>query len=121
MTPPPRFDTLGRRISRRKDASPLPRGLRACAWCGTVKMFRSGRRYCGYVCAAHGRTMAIGDVEMVARATRASHASAAKRAQAVIARLAGMTPLEAYRLGRKLGYTDGYQSGAYKARRRVAA
>jgi hypothetical protein len=83
-------------------------------------MFRSGRRYCGYVCAAHGRTMAIGDVEMVARATRASHAAAAKRAQATIARLAGMTPIEAYRLGRKLGYTEGYQSGAYKARRRAA-
>jgi hypothetical protein len=117
----PRLDAIGRRMTRRKDASPLPRGLRACAWCGTVKRFRTGRRYCGYVCAAHGRTMAIGDVEMVARATRASHASAAKRAQAVIARLAGMTPIEAYRLGRKLGYTDGYQSGAYKARKRVAA
>jgi hypothetical protein len=55
-----------------------------------------------------------------AQATRASAAAAAAREADVVAKVAGLTPVEAYRYGRDLGYACGWNAATYRARRGVA-
>jgi hypothetical protein len=107
-------------MSPRKDASPYPAGWRLCAWCRCSKLFRSGRRYCGPRCAAFGRTVTMAEGRLQAQAARASAAAAAAREADVLAKVAGLTPVEAYRYGRDLGYAQGWNSATYRARRGVA-
>ena len=107
-------------MSPRKDASPYPAGWRLCAWCRCSKLFRSGRRYCCPRCAAFGRTVTMDEGRLQAQATRASAAAAAAREADVVAKVAGLTPVEAYRYGRDLGYAQGWNAATYRARRGVA-
>jgi hypothetical protein len=100
----------------------MPRKLspRACAWCDTVKPMKLGQRYCCRKCSAYGQKISRSEADIASIVRRASAAAAAKRAADVLARVQDMTTIEAYRYGRKLGYTDGYNSHAYKVRRRAA-
>jgi hypothetical protein len=52
-----------------------------------------------------------------AQAARASAAAAQAREAAVQATVAGLTPVEAYRYGRDLGYAAGWNSATYRATR----
>jgi hypothetical protein len=101
----------------RRDASRWPAGERACIWCGTVKRFRSGKRFCGYRCAALARTIAIPESTQRRIAQTASRAAADKRRAAVEAKVQGMDAVTAYRYGYALGQTAGYNSGRYRALR----
>lgn len=101
----------------RKNAARYPAGERPCAWCGTVKRFKSGRRYCNRSCSALGLTVAVGDGEWQRRATKASQAAARNRRAEVLAKVAGLSPVDAFRYGYRLGQTAGYNSGRYRALR----
>lgn len=96
------------------DRRAFPAGVRACAWCGTVKPFRAGIKYCSQVCVGYGRTMTLGDDHLRTIAQRASAAASAKRRAEAEAAVVGMTAEAAYRLGRKRGYAEGYNSARYR-------
>lgn len=101
----------------RKNAVAYPAGVRACAWCGYERRFRSRRRYCSPKCAAHGRSISQDDGVQQARALAGSRAAAANRHAAVLAKVDGMTAVDAFRYGYKLGQAAGYNSGRYRATR----
>lgn len=101
----------------RKNANPYPRGQRACSWCAVVKGMNSGQRYCTPRCAAMGRTLSRSDASWQALAHKASQAAARVRREAVLAKVAGLSPVDAYRYGYRLGQTAGYQSGCYRTAR----
>ena len=102
---------------RGPDRKTFPAGTRACLWCGTVKTFRAGVKYCGQVCVGYGRALTVGDQRLQAIAVHASAAAAEKRRADVAVKVEGMDAITAFRYGYKLGQAAGYQSAAYRARR----
>lgn len=95
-----------------------PAGVRQCArpGCRVVKKFRSGKKYCSRRCGAIVGAMNVSVGAARTKAKKASAAAAAARRARAEEKAAGLPAPEAYRLGRKHGYNDGYQSGRYRGR-----
>jgi hypothetical protein len=85
-----------------------PACARPCAWCQRVVEMRAGTRHCSRSCAAHGGTMAIPDETLTQRARAAGQASGRARQAKTEAKVAGMTPIDAYRLGLRVGRQTAY-------------
>lgn len=80
-----------------------PACVRLCAWCQQLRPMRAGCMYCSRPCAAHGGTLRLSEEALSARGRKAAAASRVKRRAAAEARVEGLTPLEAYRLGYRNG------------------
>lgn len=102
-----------------------PRGWteqRTCPWCRvafTVTTYMPKKRYCSHLCA--NKSKAIVCTHYAAAGRKGRLAFLAKQDALWAEKVAGMTPLEAYKLGRREGYTTRANFEAGRKARRLAA